>query len=205
MELTKKDVIGMIAMMKSNYPYAYKQQSKEETNMLVNTWCAIFCKYPREIVQSAFYKSLEICKMPPTIADLTEIINLYKQATEKSENDLWSELRTAVYKTDDCVYRFRFNAIQPNGKTQGENARDEFDEIWNNLSPELKEYLSNKNTLIELSRQENLEYEKARFIKILPIVRNRIKVKSETNPALLEMIKNNYLIDGSFDIKKIEG
>lgn len=201
MEIKKKDIIGMIAMMKCNYPYAYKDQPKDETNMLINTWLAIFKKYPKEVVQSAFYKALETCKMPPTIADITEIINSYEEAVEESENDIWSDLERATRKCRGYTY----HGMQPHYYC-GEwiNPMEKIGEVFNSLHPIAKEFCGSVESFAALIKLDTLDFEKARFLKMLPTLKKRVKVRSEVNPSILALVSENKAILLSGSQLKIE-
>lgn len=189
MQLTKKDVVGMVGIIKANYSYAYKDVAKEDMLMLIETWYLSLARYEKEVINVAFQKALESCKVPPTLADIIEQTNRIKEATEPSDTELWAKLTQKLKKVADCVYRFRFNAIQANGLTEGENARREFETIWQGLPQVLKEYCGDRNALIALSKytDDELSFEKGRFIKILPTLKRNIETRQTINPDVLQL------------------
>lgn len=191
MELTKKDVIAMLTMMKCNYPYAYKDQTEKETTVLVNTWFTILGKYPKEVVQTAFYKCLEVCKVPPTIADLMEHINKFQEATEETDVDLWNELVKTLRKANEITY-FGMREHYVHGLLV--KPYEELTKLFNGLSPILKEYVGNMSGLKEMSRYETLDYEKARFLKSMPTIRKRIKLRNEINPNILKLVSGGNVL-----------
>lgn len=190
MELTKKDVISMIGLIKVNYPYAYKDVSKEEMQMLQETWFRSFSKYPKEVVGLAFQKALETCKMPPTIADLIEHIQSLQEALEPTESELWSELLTALHLGARELYYTKY-PIWENGQPIDHNVR--FENIYNNLSPLLKNYCGDIAGFQRMTslNDEQLTFEKGRFLKTLPTLKSRVKILSEINPNVLMLVGGN--------------
>lgn len=189
MQLTKKDIVGMVGIIKANYTYAYKDVAKEDMLMLIETWFTSLARYEKEIVSVAFQRAVESCKMPPTLADILQQVKTIKLATEPTETELWEQLTKTLKNVDRCVYMFRFNAIEVNGLTQGENAKNEFKAIWQKLPPILKEYCGNENGLINLSKLNNdeLGFEKGRFLKILPTLKTRLEIRETVNPSILQL------------------
>ena len=68
-------------------------------------------------------------------------------------------------------------------KSRGDNADDR-----------IKDFIGSVGNLVELSKTEDLSYERARFYKGIKNSRKRVQAKREFLPVL-----------GSFEIKKIEG
>ena len=174
---SKKKIIEIIAAIKTIYSYYAR-----ETDMavLTNTWDLLLKDYPNEVVDVAFYKCLQTCKVPPTPADVIERINDMQKANEPSPEELWNVLNNAIKETQRQIYYFRFNFTDESGISQGDRARAKVDDIWHNLPEKVKVYLANKNELISLAQNavyEDLKYEKNRFIKTLPIIDKRIEDK----------------------------
>lgn len=186
MQITRKDIVSIIGLIKANYTYAYKDVDEDAMLMMIETWFVSLSRYDKQVVMIAFQKAIENCKMPPTLADILQNIKEIKTANEPTDTELWEQLVRAANKTSDYVYHFRFTMIEDNGKTQGDNARDRFNRLWDSLPQILKDYCGNKNGLIDLSRND-LSFEKGRFLKILPTLKQRQEIKQTINPAILEL------------------
>ncbi len=189
MQLTKQDVASIVGVIKANYDNAYRNSTKETLLAMIEQWYKSLVIYDKEIVGVAVKRVLESSEYVPTLAHIIREIKEIKAATEPTETELWERLVKVLGKVDDCVYRFRFNAIQSNGMTQGQNARLEFEKIWDDLPQVLKEYCSNENGLINLSRltYDELSFEKGRFLKILPTLKTRLEIKQTINPDILQL------------------
>ena len=190
-ELTKKDILLMIKVIRANYSYAYQNSTTEDVTLMTNVWFDCLKQYPQQVVSEAFKRAMQISKYPPTLADITEQINTMQSVNEKSEQELWAELDDALYETANLYSKFGYTAI-PYGetKTQGEQAREDLQHLFDNLDPLIKEYVSNIEQLIALSQVDDLTFEKGRFLKAIPNLRSRQRVRQETPTDILGMLDN---------------
>ena len=200
-QLTINDVNQYVTMIRINFENAYKAQTAEEREMLLASWFAILKDYPKEVCDAAVLNAIKNAEYAPRIGSIVKEIEKMQVSFEKSEGELWAELKGCLREVDRCVYMFRFNMIEANGRTQGDNARARLEEIFNGLSPELKEYLQNKNGLIEIAQltDEQMSYEKTRFSKTVPLLRDRAKTRAQIGGALSGLIQgmsNNFLLEG---------
>ena len=169
---TQNKITEIIAAIKTIYPYYAKDT---DVSILVQLWNRLLKEYPDELIDACFIKCLQTCKMPPTPADVIEQIKSLVQSQEPSDEELWTVLTKALKEADRLVYYFQFTAIQANGKTQGDNARAEFDSLWESLPEKIKQYLGGKSELRVMSSldDEDLKFEKNRFLKNMPIIQAR--------------------------------
>lgn len=192
MKLTKKDVFDMVGFIKANYSYAYKDVNDDLLKIMMRTWFNSLSKYSKEVVEVAFMKAIEVCKMPPTLADIIQNIKRIENANEPTDTELWQELVDCVDKANDCIYYFQFQMVEDNGKTQSENAKERFNKLWEEMPQILKDYCGNKTGLFDLT-QVDLEFEKSRFLKQIQTLRQRQEIKQEINFDLLELEKEKQL------------
>jgi hypothetical protein len=188
-QLQPTDVNKYITTIRINFENAYKTQTDEEREILIKSWFAILKDYPKEVCDRAVINALANAEYAPRIGSIVKEIEKMQVAFEKSETELWSELTGVFREVERCAYAFRYTAIDYNGKTQGENARIRINEIFNGLSPELKEYCRNANGLIDLARSEGLEYEKGRFMRVIPQMKERARVRQSTPDGLAGLVQ----------------
>lgn len=163
---SKKKITEMLAAIKTVYPYYAKESG--EIELLVNTWQMLLSEYSDQEVEQAFTKCLKKCKMPPTPADIVEQIESKEKTTPEEALDLWSEYVNALRKAEELTYYFPFTFVESNGKTQGENARDELKALFDNLSYPVKKYIGSVGMLTEKGKRfdfEELKYEKPGFLR----------------------------------------
>lgn len=187
---SQKKIVEMITAIKTIYSYYAKDCDIE---LLVQTWGVLLRDYKDDVVDIAFYNAMQSCKVPPTPADIIERIKEMQKASEPTPESLWNELRAAIKETQKQMYYFRFNYIDNSGISQGDRARKKVDDVWNALNEKLKSYLSSKEEMIAIARndEDDLKYEKSRFLKTLPIIEKRIEDKKQFES--LFTVNNNLL------------
>lgn len=208
-KITPTDIVKYISYIRINFENAYKTNTAEEQTILIKGWYNSLSKYPKEVVDVAVNKAVENSEFAPRLATIIKEIEKMQAAFEKSDGELWAELTGCLREVAKNVYAFRYNAIDYNGKTQGENARLRVKEIFDGLSPELKEYLRNPQGLIEIAEytDDQLTYERGRFMRIMPEVKERAKTR-QAMPESLTGIIQSLAVHLSFECvgtKQIEG
>ncbi len=187
--MNKQDIIKMLTVIESLYGGKSTSELKQHIQLQANIWLEILGGYDKELAMKAFYDVCKTEKYRITPAHIVEQIEKIENAFGKSEQEIWAEFKRAIAKVDGLAYRLKFNAVEDNGKTQGENAREEIQKIYDNLPPELKRYCGSVNGLIGLSQigDSDLElYEKGRFMKSIERIRESVKIQKE-NPQFAEL------------------
>lgn len=70
--MTTQDVNQVLAIMKDNYNYAFKNMSQEEKYMLLCTWTVTLQDLPADIVMLAVMQLVSQSKWLPTVAEIRE-------------------------------------------------------------------------------------------------------------------------------------
>lgn len=181
-------ITEIIAAIKTIYPY-YAKESDVPT--LVKTWEVLLRDFPDNEVDIALYKCLQTCKTPPTPADVIEKLEAINKALEPTDEELWNEFVRSIIEAERQIYRFDYTFIESNGLTQGENARNKVEIIWQSVPEKVKQYIGSKGEFIRMAQRyrysdDELKYEKNRFLKTMPTIHKRN-----------EYIKLNRLSEGS--------
>lgn len=170
---SQKKIIQMIASVKTIYPYYAKNT---DVQLLVRTWGLLLKDYPDNAVDVAFYKCLQTCKMPPTPADIIETLKALQETAEPTDEELWNKLTVALKEADRLIYKFPYTFVEANGRTQGENARQKFKELWESLPENVKQYLGGRSEFMRMAQDsdsDSLKFERTRFLKTMPIIKSR--------------------------------
>jgi hypothetical protein len=167
---SKKKIAEVIAAIKTIYPY---YAGDNDVTILAKTWESLLKAYDDQLVDAALMNCLGECKMPPTPADIIEKIRLLDKVNQPSAEDMWVLLADALEKTSRQVSMFPYTYIDETGISQGQQARNRVEKIWEDLPPLIKDYVASKGELIRLSREyaesrDFANYEKARFMKNIP-------------------------------------
>lgn len=176
--MEKKDIINIIGTIKAIFPYAYRDMGETIMQITIDTWYELLKDYSSELCMTAFRDVLKISKNPPVPADLVEQIEKIQMANCNA-NELWNEIESAVAKISRLYAFGGGKFVSTNGEIIVPDIKA--DEIFNGLSDIVKEWAGNRQTLRSLANYETLEFEKARFLKELPVITNRIKIKAQYN------------------------
>lgn len=166
-------ITEVIAAIKTIYPY-YAKDADVQT--LVKTWNVLLKDYSDEDVTTALYMCLQTCKMPPTPADLIERLSSLKASLEPSDEELWNDLTVALRRADWYISRFAGTFREDNGLTQGQNARNGFEKLWEGLPERIRMYLGGKGEFQRLAQNrddEEIKFERNRFLKTMPTIKKR--------------------------------
>lgn len=192
---SQKKIIEMIGAIKTIYSYYAKET---DVRLLVDTWSMLLQNYDDEVVGRAFYKCLQTCKTPPTPADVIEQITSMQRVLQPSDEELWSVYTNALRDTCEQIRRFGYTYIDSTGISQGDQARQKVEEIWNGLDGKIKSYLGSKGELMRNASAWGEDgnafctWEKPRFMKQMPIMEKR----QEYSGLMLEGGSNKFLLKG---------
>lgn len=192
MELTKNNVIEIIELIRVNYDNAYSGLSEDEVKLLLDFWYESLKKYPREIVNAGVKNAINSCEYAPRLANIINEIKKFQQATELTNEQLWAELEGVLNKV------YQISRYLPYSQ-YSQWTDEELNKIYDGLSDELKLFVVNRSTLVEISEMtdESLQFERARFFKQMPILRQHYSDSVEAKEFLL-------LTNNGEEVKKIE-
>lgn len=185
---TQKKIIEMIGVVKTVFSFYAKET---DVPTLIKTWALLLKDYPDEAVETAFYKCLQTCKMPPAPADIIEQLHSMVDALEPSDEELWSVLIRAVNKVTPELSYLQYPLY---GETP-DDAHRRIEAIFNGLPEKVKQYVGSKGELMNIARNysdNDLKFEKTRFLKTMPTIKKRV----EYNQIALKL---------GGDLKQIEG
>ena len=187
--IKKIDVVKIISLIRMTYPNAYPTRTDEEEQMLIELWYSMFKEYPREVIFAGFEKAMKKSEFAPKPATIINEIEKMQGAYEKDDATLWAELQGVLREVSRCVYMFNHTYVEDDGVSQGDKARRRVAEIFDGLDPALKDYCRDQRGLVELARytDEQTSYERGRFMRVMPTVRERLKTRRET-PENIQML-----------------
>jgi len=195
MQTTKADIVKMVGIVKIHYSFNFKNFKDPDFEILYNSWYEDLKEYSQELVEIAFREAKKVNKISITTADIIEQINKLQSSTQDTDNALWLQLSGVLYKVSDLAYTYKNSTyVYDDGVSQSEEAYKKIQKIFNSLNPIIQSYCVNERGLICLTQiePEQLEFEKARFIKAIPNLKERERIQ-ENYPAL-DMVKNIGLI-----------
>lgn len=189
--MTQKEMAALLAINKCNYPYAYEKMTKEEREILLDTWLKLFGKYEAAFIRHAFERALEVCKMPVTPADIFDQIGKLKSAIGQSLDELWQIFIDAANQAEILSRDFKWTLVEANGLTQGQNAKIKAQVLFDGLPGEIKTYCGNVRRLIDyggISDDKLLQFIKPEFMRRIKEIREQAQIKAETPKQIFELI-----------------
>lgn len=196
--LTGDDITQIIKAISATYPYAFKgADSAEDRQSIKALWLELLGGYPKEVEMQAFHNCLKTEKVNIVPANIIEQIEKMQASHGASEQELWQEFSAILNSADDLGGKFKFTMLEPNGKTQGDNARAELQALYENMREEFKRYCGSSSGLLQLARMDDeaLEFERARFLKDIRKKQAEIRLRQES-PALYGVIEKAGLLEG---------
>lgn len=192
MELTKNDVIKIIELIRVNYDNAYSGLSKDETVLLVDFWYESLKDYHKDIVFLCTKNAISACDYAPRLANIVKEIHRIQEAGSATTEQLWAELNGVLSKV------YQISRYLPYSQ-YSQWTQKELDAIYNSLSEDVKLFVVNRSTLIEISEmsEESLQFERARFFKQMPLLRQH----KNDSVAAKELIR---IANGNQNVKKLK-
>lgn len=191
--ITTKDITEYITMVRVNFPDAFPTKNINDEKVLIVSWFKMLQCYPKEVCDVAVINAIKHFEFGkyPKINDVIREAEKLRTAYEKSDTELWAELTDVLVDVRHYAGRLSGTHRLENGYTQGEIAQMWLDHIFNELSPELKEYCQTASGLIRIAQcsTEQFGYERNTFLKLIPTLRERSKVRQSTPAALENIIK----------------
>ncbi len=191
-KLKKTDIIKILTLIRVNYDNAYANTSEEEALILVDFWYDSLKDYDYETVFCATKNAIKNCEFIPRIANILSEAQKLTAKSDKSDELLWAEL-TEVFGRVFDVSRYLAYPQHYNW------ASERLNKIYAELDDEIKLYVVNVSSLIELSclTDENLIYERARFFRQMPVLRKRSNDAAQSKQFLELINSKKALTDGS--------
>lgn len=183
--LQREDIVKYLIKIQLNFENAYVTSNQLERELLVESWYEALCEYPKEICDAAVNNVLKRAKFAPRLGDITEEIEKLIAPETKSDEELWAELSAVLSKVYDISRYLTYSQYVnwANAKLQ---------EIYSGLSDELKLFVVNVSTLVDIAEMsgESLQFERARFFKQMPQLKKHAAQKASAQ-KFLEQSENN--------------
>ncbi len=177
--LKKEDIPKILAFIRTNFENAYSFKTHEDAQLLMEFWYDTLKEYPKEVVTQAVCNAIKHSQFAPKIANILDEIKALKSVNEKTDIELWAELENVLYTVYDTAQYLRY-------PQHYDRADKKLNEIYNALSAEIKLFVVNLSTLIEIAEMdgESRKYEKARFLRTMPSLREHAENKTQAEQFL---------------------
>ena len=181
-ELTKRRVLDILRLFAAEYGEKWDEKDRVTVSARVEEWYAALRGYPQEVVAAAVADVLQTLKYRPRLADVCERVEKLRSATEKTDEDLWAELTGVLYAVHHNTEGYRY-------EDEGERCRRSNERIYEELSPEIRDYLRSVSELVTIAymTSEDLKYERMRFMRRVGEIRERQRIVRSTPAEVLRL------------------
>lgn len=163
--MNKMEVTKTLMVLKTSYPYAFKDMSKQETESMVNLYQEMFKDNDYDVVSKAIVELIKTNEYLPSIATIKN--KIYDMTHDDIDNtDLWNKLVTAIGRSSYYA-----------------------DEEFNKLPDILKQYIRSPHRLQEMATMDSdviNSVEKGIFMKQIENIKQNFKDKEITGKNLLQ-------------------
>lgn len=188
MQLTHNDVLKIIELIRINYDNAYSGYTPEQMLTLRDFWFESLNNYPHETVFKAVKNLITKNEFAPRLANIIDETERLLTPDSLSNEQLWAELSSVLGR----AYQISRYLTYPQYYNW---ANEKLNEIYGNLSDELKLFVVNTSTLVEIAEMtdESLQFERVRFFKQMPVLKKhgadkvnaqKLLAKTQTTPTL---------------------
>ncbi len=178
----RKVIADCMVLVKNAYPYFAKDMVLAD---VAKAWDMLLSEYTEAEIAHACKKAIKTCTNPPTPADIVRECEKVRAIGEKTDEELWNELSQARAKAEKWVDRLNYPYT---GKENKDECAAKITDIFNGMSEPNKKYLVNVWGFLAYCGQDE-EYEKGRYLRAIPQVRERIRVERDTPEEVKQLAK----------------
>lgn len=196
MTLKKAHIVEYIALINLQFPNAYQFSADRDKETFISLWFEGLKSYPKELCDVAVKNALYKAEFAPKISTVIKEAESLLEAQGSSDGKLWNELVTALaaIRSELPYAGERYDTVihDDTGLTTAGEARRRIAKVYDGLNAKLKEYCGSMRGFMDLAQADeaDLQFEKGRFLKQMPVITERIKIKRQTPPQLASLIKS---------------
>lgn len=153
--MTREEIIQTLAVLKANYSGALKDMTRQEAEGKINLWIAMFADTDQEVMNLAIQKIIATSKYFPTVAEVREAITEINTGYVIDVGEAWGEVMTA---------------LRNYGPYKEKQAMESMSEITRTVVQRMGWQ--------ELCKSEEIEIDRAHFIKIYQVEEKRKREKN---------------------------
>lgn len=119
----------------------------------ITLWSAELADVPVYAGQLAMRKAFTVCDYPVKLSDLCRQLHNLQAESEPKAADLWQLVCEKAHKAAENKGLYVYTGRLPNGRTQGQAARDANKKLFDELPPAVQEYFGSLQALIDLDAE----------------------------------------------------
>lgn len=158
--MTVQEVSKLIVINRTSYPHLYKGHTDADLQALVANWAAQLKDIPAELGLQAFLLAQRKAgSWPVSIGQMFEALEEITAQSRPNTGTLWHACLKAAHAAYENYGCYNFTARLPDGRTQGQAARDRNEALWSSLPLEIRDWAGGISTLIDMDRRSTADLE----------------------------------------------
>lgn len=170
--MNKQEISKIILLLKTSYPYAFKDMSSEDVESMVNLYQEMFKENTYKEVGQAIKNIINTSEYMPTIATIKNKIYELNHPQQESNTELWESLLSAI---GNSSY----------------HAEEEFEKLPRLVQIFVQSPRQLQSIAREIPSDEIHTVYKGQFLKQIEIIKQNYKEQEITG-------RNNILVDKGF-------
>ena len=151
--MNKTDVVELFDIIRAAYPGAEMFQSDSNTLMLqMGLWQRKFAQDDFGAVVAALDRHIDNSTFAPSIADIKKELR-GTMIPSTAAADLWEMLVDAAEHINDARSEFSYTAIESDGRTQGEHARERAKKYYDALPGAIKATMGSYTAVLTFAKE----------------------------------------------------
>lgn len=151
--MTVDEVTALMKWNVAMYAGCAKSLSDADAATQIALWAAELADVPAYAGQLAMRKAFKVCDYPVKLSDLCRQLHNLQAASEPRAAELWLMICGAAHKAADNTSRYMYTAREPDGRTQGQIARDKNKAIFEGLPKSVQDYFGGLQGLIDFDTE----------------------------------------------------
>lgn len=152
--MTVQEIQSLIRQNMVVYRNTAKPLSEQDAATLVAVWCDALTDVPSEAGKLAFRRALTVCHFPVTPADIFDQLRMMQAQQEPKAADLWNLICDKAKLARRNKGDYSWTAHLPDGRTEGQAARDKNQQLFAELPPAVRDYFGNLQALLDFEESD---------------------------------------------------
>lgn len=183
------EVKELLQLNKKMYQHSERPMADDTIAVQLAVWSVALRDVPAQAGRIAMQRAFTVCRFPVTLADVCDQLRAMQAAQNRPAADVWREILQAAHKAHNNAAEYRYTFRGPDGKTQGQHARERNQALYAALHPAAREWLGSVDELAALEEldERSLHYRRKDFEQLYAAFVQR----QALDPELLQLALSN--------------
>ena len=179
------EVKELLQLNKKMYQHSERPMADDTIAVQLAVWSVALRDVPAQAGRIAMQRAFTVCRFPVTLADVCDQLRAMQAAQNRPAADVWREILQAAHKAHNNAAEYRYTFRGPDGKTQGQHARERNQALYAALHPAAREWLGSVDELAALEEldERSLNYRRKDFERLYAAFVQR----QDLDPELLQL------------------